>query len=136
MASSDMRLSFVWARRAPGRRRIVAPCWASDRGLVEPYGRGCRFLTVDGPCHRRGARGRFGPPVRRTLRRGMDTIAVAEAVERARRREPDGLTGLYQAFGRRVLGLCRHLLGSPEAAEDACSEVFARLPHAIDRYDP
>ena len=66
----------------------------------------------------------------------MDTTEVTVAIERARRGDPDGLTGLYQAFGRRVLGLCRHLLGSPEAAEDARSEVFARLPRAIERYDP
>src|SRR5262249_59023057 len=66
----------------------------------------------------------------------MDTTEVTVAIERARRGDPDGLTGLYQAFGRRVLGLCRHLLGSPDAAEDARSEVFARLPRAIERYDP
>jgi RNA polymerase sigma-70 factor (ECF subfamily) len=66
----------------------------------------------------------------------MDATEVAEAVERVRGGDRDGLAELYRTFGRRVLGLCRHLLGSPEAAEDARSEVFARLPCAIDRYDP
>jgi RNA polymerase sigma-70 factor (ECF subfamily) len=66
----------------------------------------------------------------------MNATEVAEAVERARGGDRDGLAELYQAFGRRVLGLCRHLLGSPEAAEDARSEVFLRLPRAIEQYDP
>ena len=65
----------------------------------------------------------------------MDATEVAEAVERARGGDRDGLADLYRTFGRRVLGLCRHLLGSPVAAEDARSEVFARLPRAIDHYD-
>jgi RNA polymerase sigma-70 factor (ECF subfamily) len=66
---------------------------------------------------------------------GMDATEVTACVERARRGDRDGLAELYRTFGRRVLGLCRYLLGSPDAAEDARSEVFARLPHAIDHYD-
>jgi RNA polymerase sigma-70 factor (ECF subfamily) len=66
----------------------------------------------------------------------MNATELAEAVERARRGEREGFAELYQEFGRRVLGLCRHLLGSPEVAEDARSDVFLRLPRAIDRYDP
>lgn len=66
----------------------------------------------------------------------MNTMAVAEAVARARQGDREGLAGLYEAFGRRVLGLCRHILGSPEAAEDAQGDVFLRLPQAIERYDP
>jgi RNA polymerase sigma-70 factor (ECF subfamily) len=65
----------------------------------------------------------------------MNTTGVSEAVERVRHGDPESLGELYQVFGRRVLGLCRHLLGSPQAAEDARSEVFTRLPRAIDRYD-
>jgi RNA polymerase sigma-70 factor (ECF subfamily) len=42
---------------------------------------------------------------------------------------------LYREFHPRVLGLCRYLLGSPNEAEDASSEVFARLPRAIKTYD-
>jgi RNA polymerase sigma-70 factor, ECF subfamily len=66
----------------------------------------------------------------------MNATDVAGAVERIRGGDREGLAELHRAFGRRVLGLCRHLLGSPEAAEDARSEVFLRLPRAIDRYDP
>ncbi len=66
----------------------------------------------------------------------MNATEVADAVERARRGEREGFAELYEAFGGRVLGLCRHLLGSPHAAEDARSDVFLRLPRALDRYDP
>jgi RNA polymerase sigma-70 factor (ECF subfamily) len=65
----------------------------------------------------------------------MDATEVTACVERARLGDRDGLAELYRTFGRRVLGLCRHLLGSPDGAEDARSEVFARLPRAIDHYD-
>jgi RNA polymerase sigma-70 factor, ECF subfamily len=65
----------------------------------------------------------------------MNSTPVVEAVERARRGDQAGLADLYAEFGRRVLGLCRQLLGSPEAAEDARSEVFLRLPRALERYD-
>ena len=66
----------------------------------------------------------------------MDATEVTIAVERARGGDREGLAELYRTFGPRVLGLCRHLLGVPAAAEDARSEVFARLPRAIDHYDP
>jgi RNA polymerase sigma-70 factor, ECF subfamily len=66
----------------------------------------------------------------------MSATVGTEAVERARRGDQEGLAELYRTFGARVLGLCRQLLGSPEAAEDARSDVFLRLPQVIDRYDP
>jgi RNA polymerase sigma-70 factor (ECF subfamily) len=42
---------------------------------------------------------------------------------------------LYREFHPRVLRLCHYLLGSREEAEDAASEVFARLPRALRTYD-
>jgi RNA polymerase sigma-70 factor, ECF subfamily len=48
---------------------------------------------------------------------------------------PDQLAELYREFHPRVLKLCRYLLGSEEEAEDASSEVFARLPLAMRTYD-
>lgn len=47
----------------------------------------------------------------------------------------DQLAELYREFYPRVLRLCRYLLGSEEEAEDASSEVFARLPMAMRTYD-
>jgi len=48
---------------------------------------------------------------------------------------PDVLAKLYGEFHPRVLRLCQYLLGSREDAEDAASEVFARLPRALATYD-
>ncbi|HEX5482856.1 MAG TPA: RNA polymerase sigma factor [Terriglobia bacterium] len=48
---------------------------------------------------------------------------------------PDGYADLYEQFHPRVLRLCSHLLGSRDDAEDASSEVFARLPRAMGTYN-
>lgn len=42
---------------------------------------------------------------------------------------------VYRQCYPRVLGICRRILGSREDAEDASSEVFARLPRAIKTYN-
>lgn len=49
--------------------------------------------------------------------------------------EGDPLANIYREFYPRVLSLCRYILGSREDAEDASSEVFARLPRALKTYD-
>ena len=46
------------------------------------------------------------------------------------------LGDLYTEFHPKVLRLCLYLLGSVEEAEDAASEIFARLPRALESYDP
>lgn len=46
------------------------------------------------------------------------------------------LDELYTEFHPRVLRLCLYLLGSVEEAEDAASEIFARLPRALESYNP
>jgi len=42
---------------------------------------------------------------------------------------------LYRTHYSRVLGLCRHLLGSRPAAEDAAQEAFFRAHRTLARYD-
>mgnify|MGYP001826967972 CR=1 FL=1 len=42
---------------------------------------------------------------------------------------------VYGEFSSRVFGLCRKMLGSEAAAEDATSEVFERAYQALDSYD-
>jgi len=42
---------------------------------------------------------------------------------------------VYGEFSTRVFGLCRKMLGSHAAAEDATSEVFERAYDALDQYD-
>ena len=62
--------------------------------------------------------------------------ALSEVLERAARGEGEAFGELYRRFSRRVLGLCFHLLGSREDAEDATSEVFLKVRGALHRYDP
>ena len=43
---------------------------------------------------------------------------------------------IYQTHYRRVFGLCRYLLNSFDAAEDATHEVFLRAKRKLATYDP
>src|SRR5215510_3256580 len=43
---------------------------------------------------------------------------------------------IYNTHHRRVFGLCRYLLNSFEAAEDATHEVFLRAQRKLATYDP
>ena len=65
----------------------------------------------------------------------MEEATLREVVRQARAGERAALADLYRLFYRRVLGLCRYLLGSSAEAEDAASEIFARLPQAMTSYD-
>lgn len=62
----------------------------------------------------------------------MDLDAI---VERACQGDTEALAEIYRRFSPRVLGLCRHMLGSNEAAEDAMSEVFLRVQRATASYN-
>jgi RNA polymerase sigma-70 factor (ECF subfamily) len=66
----------------------------------------------------------------------MDPPELAATVDRARGGDAEALAELYRRFDRRVLGLCRHILRTPAAAEDARGEVFLRLGRALRGYDP
>jgi RNA polymerase sigma-70 factor (ECF subfamily) len=65
----------------------------------------------------------------------MDDATLSALVKRAGAADGEALAALYRHFHRRVLGLCRYLLGSETEAEDAASDVFARLPRAMNSYD-
>ena len=43
---------------------------------------------------------------------------------------------IYTAHYRRVLGLCRYLLNSPDKAEDAAHDVFLKAHAKMDSYNP
>ena len=64
----------------------------------------------------------------------MDEARLQMVLTRAMNDDVEALGELYRLFHARVFGLCRHLLGRPEDAEDAASEVFARLPQSIKSY--
>jgi len=61
--------------------------------------------------------------------------ALPEVIDRAERGDAEAFGELYRLLARRVQGLCLHLLGSREDAEDATSEVFLRVRAALGRYD-
>jgi RNA polymerase sigma-70 factor (ECF subfamily) len=65
----------------------------------------------------------------------MDMLELEAVVRQARQGDALALAELHRRLFRRVLGLCWHMLGSREDAEDSCSDVFVRLPRAISTYD-
>src|ERR1700687_1744524 len=60
---------------------------------------------------------------------------VSLVIVRAQKGESTAFAELFQAYSRRVIGLCRHMLRAGDVAEDAGSEVFLRLRTAITSYD-
>jgi RNA polymerase sigma-70 factor (ECF subfamily) len=68
--------------------------------------------------------------------REQHVASLEAAIHRARSGDQDAFADIYRAFSRRVLGLCRKLLGPGPVAEDASSEVFVRTQRSMDRYDP
>jgi RNA polymerase sigma-70 factor (ECF subfamily) len=49
--------------------------------------------------------------------------------------DEQSLETAYRHFSWRIYGLCRHLLGSQEAARDAAQEVFLRVQQARQQFD-
>jgi RNA polymerase sigma-70 factor (ECF subfamily) len=66
---------------------------------------------------------------------GAEEAPLRDVVDRAQRGDGPAFGELYRRFSRRVFGLCLHLLGSREDAEDATAEVFLRVRAALSRYD-
>jgi RNA polymerase sigma-70 factor, ECF subfamily len=64
-----------------------------------------------------------------------DDAVPAEVLRRAREGDGEAFGELYRRVSRRALGLCLHLLGKREDAEDATAEVFMRLRAALASYD-
>lgn len=65
----------------------------------------------------------------------MEGGSLEAVVREARSGKPEAFAGLYRLYGSRVRGLCRYLLGSAAAADDATSEVFLRVQRAMSTYD-
>ena len=65
----------------------------------------------------------------------MDRLELEAVVQQARQGDAQALAEVHRRLFRRVLGLCWHMLGSREDAEDSCSQLFMRLPRAISAYD-
>jgi RNA polymerase sigma-70 factor (ECF subfamily) len=65
----------------------------------------------------------------------MTAAAECEA-PMAEAMDDEALAQAYQRFSWRVFVLCRHLLGSADAARDATNEVFLRAQQAKKQFDP
>lgn len=65
----------------------------------------------------------------------MDENRLEAALKEAQLGDTVAFGRVYDEFSGRVFGLCRKMLGSQAAAEDATSEVFERAYHALDQYD-
>ncbi len=65
----------------------------------------------------------------------MQTVELEAILRRARLGDQAALGELHRLFAPRVLGLCRHMLGTIEHAEDATHEVFLRLSKVVGSFD-
>ncbi len=65
----------------------------------------------------------------------MDETHLETALKQAQLGNAVAFGEVYGEFSSRVFGLCRKMLGSRAAAEDATSEVFERAYSALDQYD-
>jgi len=66
---------------------------------------------------------------------GMDDVTLNAVLGNARQGDTDALAQLFREFHPRVMALCRYFLRSRQEAEDAASDVFARLPKSMKTYD-
>lgn len=56
-------------------------------------------------------------------------------LQRARRRDPEALAALVDAYGRRLYGLLFRLTGSRDTADDLLQETFLRVVRTIESYE-
>ncbi len=61
----------------------------------------------------------------------MAEDTLQSLAQKAARGDQGAFSDLYGLTARRVYGLCRHMLASREAAEDATSEVFLKVHRAF-----
>jgi RNA polymerase sigma-70 factor, ECF subfamily len=60
---------------------------------------------------------------------------LRDVLDRAQQGDGEAFGELYRRCSRRVFGLCLHILGAREDAEDATAEVFLRMRETLARYD-
>ena len=65
----------------------------------------------------------------------MDEAQLETVLREAQMGDAAAFGQVYREFSSRVFGLCRKMLGSEAAAEDATSEVFERAYQSLDSYD-
>ena len=75
------------------------------------------------------------PQPREGESRRMEGLGLESVIQRAQGHDVEALAEIYRRYVRRVFGLCRYMLNSPEGAEDATSDVFLKLQRSIESYD-
>jgi RNA polymerase sigma-70 factor (ECF subfamily) len=70
-------------------------------------------------------------PMAMSMGMSMAEDPLQSLAEKAARGDQGAFADLYGLTARRVYGLCRHMLASREAAEDATSEVFLKVHRAF-----
>lgn len=65
----------------------------------------------------------------------MSDNGMAAAVRRAQAGDGQAFQEIYACYARRVLGLCRKILGPGPEVEEAVSEVFLKVHQSMDRVD-
>jgi len=73
----------------------------------------------------------------RVLRRRTPVASepTREIIQSARAGDPDAFGTVFREHGDEVLRVCQRMLGGPEAAADAQSEVFLKARRSLDSYD-
>jgi len=105
---------------------LPAPQLALAGAVGDPSGRGAPARIRPDRIFRRGAaRGS----------RAAATEPTADTIERARAGDPDAFAVIFGAYGDDVLRVCRRLLGDPDSASDARSDVFLKVRSSLASYD-
>lgn len=65
----------------------------------------------------------------------MEPAALDAVLQRARKRDPQALSALVNAYASRIFGLLYRLTGSRDAAEDLLQETFLRVVRTIGEYE-
>ena len=120
----------VWYQFRKARTRFQPPHRPS--GLSKNL---CNFLRPAAYYLMDAKRNTAKAPSREDTAKQMEEPDLESVLERARRHDSEALAEIYRRYARRVFGLCRYLLDSPENAEDATGEVFLKLQALIESYD-
>lgn len=64
------------------------------------------------------------------------SMDIAHTLAQARAGNSDAWGELYEQYAPAIYRFCRHALLHHEDAEDATAEIFLKLRHKLDQYDP
>ncbi len=59
-----------------------------------------------------------------------------DLIERFKRGDPSGFADLIRKYENRIYGLCRHMMGDADDAQDAAQDVFVKVYGNLKTYRP